>query len=177
MIAILDTLIDKGGPKAGMLKGFKSDLERGKGLTEGQLKAVRHNLYQNRMRSEADQFRLAADTMASKDAARRGPPGHTSSSAMLKRKGYTPVDLMFGEALPHRRPIVVQGEGVMDRSGKVFLFVGEAGDGSPILAKDDRELERLSKKLIQDRLHVVTSSASRVATKYLSASQRIVRKR
>ena len=93
-----------------------------------------------------------------KSAARRGPPSQVGSSALLKRQGYTPVDVMFGEALPHRRPIVSKGDGIMDRRGDVYLFAGIAGDGSPILAKDERELERLSKKVIEDRLHVVTAA-------------------
>jgi hypothetical protein len=101
-----------------------------------------------------------------KAASRRGPPSQMGSSALLKRKGYTPVDVMFGEALPHRRPIVSKGDGIMDRRGDVYLFAGIAGDGSPILAKDERELERLSDQIVKDRLHVVTASAKRVASAF-----------
>jgi hypothetical protein len=75
MIAILDTLIDKGGPKSGMFRGFKGDLERGKGLTENQLKAIRHNLYKNRMRSEADHFRLASPELVARRARSVQAPG------------------------------------------------------------------------------------------------------
>jgi hypothetical protein len=107
-----------------------------------------------------------------KSAARRGPPSQVGSSDLLKRQGYTPVDVMFGEALPHRRPIVSKGDGIMDRRGDVYLFAGIAGDGSPILAKDERELERLSKKVIEDRLHVVTASAKRVATAFARKAAR-----
>lgn len=108
-----------------------------------------------------------------KSAARRGPPAQTASSALLKRKGYTPVDVMFGEVMPHRRPIVTKGDGIMDRRGDVYLFAGIAGDGSPILAKDDRELERLTNQIIKDRLHVVTASAKRVASAYLEGKRNV----
>jgi len=55
MIAVLDTLISKGA--GGMFKGFKADLERGKGLTEKQLKATRHQLYRRGMRPDASLFK------------------------------------------------------------------------------------------------------------------------
>jgi|APSaa5957512622_1039677.scaffolds.fasta_scaffold16951_1 hypothetical protein len=58
MIEILDVLINKTG--MGMFKGFKRDLETGKGLTENQLKAVRHQLYKNRMRPDTESFKLAS---------------------------------------------------------------------------------------------------------------------
>ena len=58
MISLLDQLIELTGH--GMFKGFKGDLERGRGLTEKQLSAVRHQLYKNRMKPEADKFRLAS---------------------------------------------------------------------------------------------------------------------
>lgn len=58
MLAVLDTLINR--TNSGMLKGFKRDLEMGKGLTEDQLKAIRHNLYKSGMRPEADLFRVAS---------------------------------------------------------------------------------------------------------------------
>ena len=59
MLEILDTLIAR-NPGLRMLPAFKRDLESGKGLTENQLKAIRQTLYKNRMRSEADMFRMAA---------------------------------------------------------------------------------------------------------------------
>jgi hypothetical protein len=58
MLAVLDTLISR--TNSGMLKGFKRDLETGKGLTEDQMKAIRHNLYKSGMRPEADLFRVAS---------------------------------------------------------------------------------------------------------------------
>jgi len=58
MLAALDTLINR--TNSGMLKGFKRDLEMGKGLTEDQLKAIRHNLYKSGMRPEAELFRTAS---------------------------------------------------------------------------------------------------------------------
>ncbi len=45
---------------SGMFAGFKRDLETGKGLTENQLKAIRHQLYKSGMRAEADNFRVAS---------------------------------------------------------------------------------------------------------------------
>jgi hypothetical protein len=71
MMGILDVLIAKGGSNAGMFKGSKGDLERGKGLTEGQLKAIRHNLYKSRMRTEADSFRLASTAPDASDVLAR----------------------------------------------------------------------------------------------------------
>jgi hypothetical protein len=72
---------------------------------------------------------------------------------MLKRQGYTPVDFMFGEALPHRRSLVMQGEQLQDRRGKLWLFVGTDKDGKPILAETEHELEQMKRQLVQDRLH------------------------
>ena len=80
-------------------------------------------------------------------------PNQSGSSALLKRQGLIPVDHMFGELLPHRRPIVMPGEELQDRQGKVWLFVGTDEDGKAILAKNQRELMRLSDELVERRLH------------------------
>ena len=96
--------------------------------------------------------RVAARWLQSYRQAVRSP-NQAGSSAMLKRQGLTPVDYMFGKALPHRRPIVMPGEGVQDRGGKVWLFVGTDGSGHAILAKDERELGHLSRELVKRRLH------------------------
>ena len=115
--------------------------------------------------------------VASRMASRRGPPNHMGSAAMLKRQGFTPVDVMFGETLPHRRAVIKPGEGLLDRSGNLKLFVGINGDGTPILARDERELKVLSKQLIQDRLHVTTASTKRVAARHtrLASGERLDR--
>jgi hypothetical protein len=120
MIAVLDTLIDKGGPKSGMFRGFKGDLERGKGLTEKQLKAIRHNLYKNRMRSEADHFRVASPkrvadrARTATDKARRGDliqsfnvtmPVDTNRSSYLGTVTKVETDDRDGVEYVHYKPI------------------------------------------------------------------------
>jgi len=90
-------------------------------------------------------------------------PNQAGSAARLKRQGLTPVDFMFGEALPHRRPIVMPGEEVQDRRGQVWFFVGLDEDGKALLAKDERELERMKTQLTRDRLHHQVEGLSRQA--------------
>jgi hypothetical protein len=132
--------------------------EAGNNPSPDDLKKLRNYLYRNRMRGEADHFRQATGQTT---VAGGRSPNQVGSSAMLKRQGYTPVDFMFGEALPHRRPVVMQGEEVQDRRGKLWLFVGVGEDGKPILAEDERGLERMKDQLIKDRLHHRVSKGRR----------------
>ena len=75
------------------------------------------------------------------------------SAAMLKKQGLTPVDVWYGEAKPHRRPIIDLNDTVQDRRGKILYFAGVATDGSAILGKDEREAKRLQKQVVEDRKH------------------------
>jgi hypothetical protein len=103
-------------------------------------------------------------------------PNQAGSAAMLKRQGLTPVDFMFGEALPHRRPLVMPGEEVQDRRGKVWFFVGLDEDGKALLAKDEHELGRMQAQLTRDRLHHQVEGLSRqaenIAEQHLSSRKR-----
>jgi hypothetical protein len=80
-------------------------------------------------------------------------PNQSGSSVMLKRQGLTPVDSMFGEALPHRRSIIMQGEQVQDKRGTLWFFVGTDAKGKAILAKTEREMQSLMDQLVEDRRH------------------------
>jgi|APSaa5957512622_1039677.scaffolds.fasta_scaffold02508_3 hypothetical protein len=62
-LKILEALIAK-RPGDGFLQSIRNQVARGKALSEPQLKAVRQNLYRNRMRGEADVFRQAAEKVA-----------------------------------------------------------------------------------------------------------------
>jgi len=95
---------------------------------------------------------------------RRGPPSETGSAAMLKRQGLTPVDVFFGQAREHRRPMVYLGDGIQDRKGNIWYFVGVTGEGKAILAEDEREMNRLHRQLIEDRKHVVTAATQQIAS-------------
>ena len=66
-LEVLDTLL--GSRPNGFLQSIRDQIAKGRPLSEKQLKAVRQNLYKNRMRSEADLFR-----MATKEAKKRGKP-------------------------------------------------------------------------------------------------------
>lgn len=79
---------------------------------------------------------------------------------MLKKQGLTPVDVFFGEARPHRRPIIDLNDMVQDRRGDLMYFAGIASDGSAILGKTEQEAKRLNKQVIEDRKHHSTRAAS-----------------
>lgn len=97
--------------------------------------------------------KASASRVALRYAARNSPPSMMGSAAMLKRQGLTPVDVWFGEAKPHRRPMLELGDMVQNRRGDLLYFAGVAPDGSAILGKDEREAERLNKQVIEDRKH------------------------
>ena len=107
----------------------------------------------------------SAERVALRFAVRKAPPMEMGSAVMLKRQGLTPVDVYFGEAMPHRRPIIEFMDGVQDRRGKVFFFVGIAEGGLAILADTERQAKHRRRQLIEDRKHH-TSLASTVAGRY-----------
>ena len=86
------------------------------------------------------------------------------SAAMLKRQGLIPVDVFFGEARPHKRPIIELGDGLQDRRGKLHFFVGVDERGKAILADTMDKAKRLHRKVIQDRKHHTT--AKNVAARF-----------
>jgi len=104
-------------------------------------------------------------------AIRRGMPSEVGSSSLLKKQGLTPVDVFFGETREHKRPLIKSGEGVQDRRGKVYFFVGLDVAGKAILADTEREWKTMHKQLVDDRKHVIVAGASRVAARYLKALQ------
>jgi hypothetical protein len=110
----------------------------------------------------------AATRVALRFAARLSPPMEVGSAVMLKRQGLTPVDIYFGEARPHRRPIIGFLDGIQDRRGKLFFFVGIAEGGLAILADTERQAKHRHRQLIEDRKH--HSTGERVAARYLVAS-------
>ena len=105
-------------------------------------------------------IKASAARVALRFAARNAPPSMTGSAAMLKKQGLTPVDVWFGEAKPHRRPILDLGDMVQDRRGDLMYFAGIASDGSAILGKTEQEAKRLNKQVIEDRKHHSTRAAS-----------------
>jgi hypothetical protein len=105
-------------------------------------------------------IKASAARVALRFAARSGPPSMTGSAAMLKKQGLTPVDVFFGEARPHRRPIVGVNDMVQDRRGDLMYFAGIASDGSAILGKTEPEAMRLNKQVIEDRKHHESRHAS-----------------
>ena len=104
--------------------------------------------------------KASAARVALRFAARSGPPSITGSAALLKKQGLTPVDVFFGEARPHRRPIIGLNDMVQDRRGDLMYFAGIASDGSAILGKTEQEAKRLNKQVIEDRKHYSTRAAS-----------------
>ena len=58
-LSILDTLLSR-RPGDRFIQSIRDQVARGRSLSEKQLKAIRRNLYQNRMRDEADMFRAAS---------------------------------------------------------------------------------------------------------------------
>lgn len=112
----------------------------------------------------ADQWMNTSTSEQQQEITRTGggrSPNQTGSSAMLMRQGLTPVDFMFGEALPHRRPIVMQGEELQDRKGNLWFFVGMDENGKALLAKTEREMKQMSRQLVEDRLHHQVVAAKR----------------
>ena len=97
--------------------------------------------------------KASAVRVALRFAVRSGPPSMTGSAAMLKKQGLTPVDVWFGEAKPHRRPILDLGDMVQTRRGDLMFFAGVASDGTAILGKTEQEAKRLNKQIIEDRKH------------------------
>ena len=93
-------------------------------------------------------------------AARKGPPMQMGSAALLKKQGLTPVDVWFGEAQPHRRPVIELNDMVQDRQGNLLYFAGVAPDGTAILGKTEHEAKRLHKQIIEGRKHHTTRLAS-----------------
>ena len=112
-----------------------------------------------KMKGKKAMTTASAANVALRFAIRSGPPTQTGSAVMLKKQGLTPVDVWFGEAKPHRRPIIGLGDMVQDRRGKILFFAGIASDGSAILGKDEREAGRLHKQIIEDRKHHTTRAA------------------
>ena len=102
----------------------------------------------------------SAARVALRFAARNAPPSITGSAALLKKQGLTPVDVFFGEARPHRRPIVGLNDMVQDRRGDLMYFAGIASDGTAILGKTEQEAKLLNKQVIEDRKHHTTRAAS-----------------
>ena len=107
---------------------------------------------------------LVEASAAVRVAARKGPPMQMGSAAMLKRQGLIPVDVFFGEARPHKRPIIELGDGLQDRRGKLHFFVGVDERGKAILADTMDKAKRLHRKVIQDRKHHTT--AKNVAARF-----------
>tara|TARA_X000000950_G_scaffold167249_1_gene204228 strand:+ start:1056 stop:2387 length:1332 start_codon:yes stop_codon:yes gene_type:complete len=60
-LLILDQLLSR--RPDGFLQSIRDQLAKGKALSEAQLKAVRHNLYKNRMRDQANMFRTASEVL------------------------------------------------------------------------------------------------------------------
>jgi hypothetical protein len=166
---ILRTLADKvqGWPEGlAHVEKVIAEYEAGRDPSGDDLKKIRNFLYRNRMREEANHFRTAAQRIADRwmnqsVTAGGRSPNQVGSSAMLKRQGLTPVDYMFGEALPHRRPVVMQGEELQDRRGKLWFFVGVGVDGEAILATDERDLKRKMDELVQERLHHIVGRSTK----------------
>jgi hypothetical protein len=102
----------------------------------------------------------SAASVALRFAVRNAPPSMTGSAALLKKQGLTPVDVWFGEAKPHRRPILDLNDTVQTRRGDLMYFAGVASDGSAILGKTEQEAKRLNKQVIEDRKHHSTRAAS-----------------
>lgn len=134
-----------------------AEYEAGRQPSPEDLKKTRNYLYKNRMRDEANQFRQATRS-----------PNQVGTTPLLVRQGLKPVDVFFGEIRPHRRSVIMQDEIVQDRKGNLWFFVGLDENGKAILAKNERDLERMKKQLIQDRLHVHTASPVQVADRHLS---------
>ncbi len=107
---------------------------------------------------------LVEASAAVRVAARKGPPMQMGSAAMLKRQGLIPVDVFFGEARPHKRPIIELGDGLQDRRGNLHFFVGVDERGKAILADTMDKAKRLHRKVIQDRKHHTT--AKNVAARF-----------
>jgi hypothetical protein len=101
----------------------------------------------------------SAASVALRFATRSGPPMQMGSAVMLKKQGLTPVDVFFGEARPHRRPVIELGDMVQTRRGDLLYFAGLASDGNAVLGKDEKEAERLHSKIIKNRLHHSTRAA------------------
>jgi hypothetical protein len=106
----------------------------------------------------------SAQRVAARYAARKGPPMQMGSAALLKRQGLIPVDVFFGEARPHKRPIIELGDGLQDRRGNLHFFVGVDERGKAILADTMDKAKRLHRKLIEDRKHHTT--AKNVAARF-----------
>jgi hypothetical protein len=161
-LEVLDALVAR-RPSDSFLKSLRDQVARGRTLSEKQLSAVRQNLYRNQMKDKADLFRAASRS-----------PNQVGTTPVLLRQGLTPVDVFFGETRPHQRPLVMQGDMLQDRRGHLWFFVGLDEDGQAILAKTERELERMKTQLIQDRRHHLTTatqpgaSALSVAERFLS---------
>jgi len=114
---------------------------------------------------------LVEASAAVRVAARKGPPMQMGSAAMLKRQGLIPVDVFFGEARPHDRPIIGLGDGIQDRRGRLLFFVGVDDRGKAILAKTIGEAKRKHKQIIEDRKHYHT--AKRVAERYAMLPEQV----
>ena len=65
-VEILQVLLNKRPDR--FLQSLHDQIARGRTLSEKQLKAIRQNLYRNRMRDEADHFRSAADLQVAREA-------------------------------------------------------------------------------------------------------------
>lgn len=113
----------------------------------------------------------SAQRVAARYATRKAPPMQMGSSAMLKRQGLLPVDVFFGEARPHDRPLVGLGDGIQDRRGRLLFFVGVDDRGKAILAKTVGEAKRKHKQIIEDRKHYHT--AKRVADRYAMLPEQV----
>lgn len=108
MLDILDQLIAR-NPGLRMLPAFKRDLKSGKGLTEKQLKAVRRTLYKNRMRPQADMFRLAAEE--TEMAGRRRKKDKMKTPEAPKRRNMVVKEMVergWGSGKHHNRERDVQ---------------------------------------------------------------------
>lgn len=75
-LKVLDALLARRPDR--FIQSLRDQIAQGKTLSDNQLKAIRQNLYRNRMREEADLFRMAKKTQP----ARRLGPG----AALLKRR-------------------------------------------------------------------------------------------
>ncbi len=112
-----------------------------------------------KMKGKKAMTTASAVSVALRFAARSGPPMQMGSAAMLKKQGLTPVDVFFGEARPHRRPIIELGDMVQTRRGDLLYFAGLASDGNAVLGNTEKEAERLHSKIIKNRLHHSTRAA------------------
>jgi len=122
--------------------------------------------WKGKIKKKKKDKKASASRVALRYAARNSPPSMMGSAAMLKRQGLTPVDVWFGEAKPHRRPMLELGDMVQNRRGDLLYFAGVAPDGSAILGKDEREAERLHKQVIEDRKHHSSRAASTNTERY-----------